>query len=115
MPTTPTRIEIAKATLDFRTACNFAFPAEYPRPLPDKGDKSITENEFNGVTQKMLHNMEDYIGETDGNDEAIDEEVNSYQQRINKVLEILKYNPLNPREQEFLTKDGQSQQSIKFS
>ena len=97
-----------------RSACNFAFPAEYPRPLPDKGDKSITENELNGVTQKMLQNMEDYIGETDGNDEAIDEEVNSYQQRINKVLEILKYNPLNPREQEFLTKDGLKLYSPKF-
>ena len=56
-----------------RSACNFAFPAEYPRPLPDKSDgKAVSENELNGLTQNMLRNMDDYIGDsTETNDEEI--------------------------------------------
>lgn len=95
-----------------RSACNFAFPAEYPRPLPDKMDgKAVSENELNGLTQNMLRNMDDYIGDST---ETNDDEINSYQERINKVLEILKYNPLQPREQEYLTKDGLKLYSPKF-
>ena len=36
---------------------------------------------------------DDYIGETDGADGTNDDEVNSYQERINKVIDILKYGP----------------------
>ena len=96
-----------------RSACNFAFPAEYPRPLPDKKDgKAISENELNGLTSNMAKSMDDYIGDEE---KAIeDEEVQSYQERINKVLEILKYNSSQPREQEFLTKEGLKLYSPKF-
>jgi hypothetical protein len=114
-----------------RSACNFAFPAEFPRPMPDKKTK-ISEDDLNGLTKEMRKTKDDYIGDdeptdvqvkskivdddADEDEDAVDDdEMIKYQERLNRVLDNLKYDPKNPREKEFLTKDELPNYSPKFA
>uniref|UniRef100_A0A6C0I008 Helicase ATP-binding domain-containing protein n=1 Tax=viral metagenome TaxID=1070528 RepID=A0A6C0I008_9ZZZZ len=105
-----------------RSACNFAFPDEYPRPMPDK--KILTEDDFNAVTKEMRTKRDDYI-EDDENVEEVetldddeegegDDPTPTYLKRIEDTLEKLRYDPLHPRPQEFLTLEGLEKYSPKF-
>jgi hypothetical protein len=73
-----------------RSACNFCFPHEYPRPkVTLKSGKDIDENIFNALTKEMQELKEDYL---EGEDKiaAEDEEVvKDYQARIKEALEYL--------------------------
>ena len=99
-----------------RSACNFAFPKEHPRPLPHENSTEITENDLNAVTRDVLMSMDDFIGDPNEKDVKLidDEVVKNYQERINEVLDTLKYNPANPRPVEYLTKEGLRIYSPKF-
>ena len=109
-----------------RSACNFAFPAEHPRPLPDKAD--FNENDLNAVTKAMRTRADDYIEDDEGIDEeaeeksadsdqdneSIDEPTRDYMQRIEDTLEQLRYDPLHPKTEEYLTEEGLEIYSPKF-
>ena len=45
-----------------RSACNFAFPNEYPRPMIRKEDVKTIE-EFDGIEKEVLQNKDDYFEE----------------------------------------------------
>jgi len=98
-----------------RSACNFAFPDNIPRPVPDK--KKISENDFNAVPMSIQkeedgEDFEEEI-EKEGEQEA-EKEILTYQNRIEKALDELKFNPENPREQEYLRKKELENYSPKF-
>ena len=117
-----------------RSACNFAFPNEYPRPMPDK--KNFNINELNALTKKMRSEADDYIEDDEGitrvdedNEKAVkeededeqetkedeeDEPTQNYIQRIEETLEQLRYDPLHPKPNEFLTREGLEMYSPKF-
>ena len=109
-----------------RSACNFAFPNDIRRPIPDK--KDINENDFNAVPineRKELNDeeFEEEINEKETEDEKETEEKTekdsekellTYQMRIEKALEELKFNPETPREEEYLRKKELEMYSPKF-
>ena len=67
-----------------RAACNFVFPPEIVRPLPNKKD-DINEDEFDGIKKKEVHNRDDYNPEEDND---ISEDID-YQKQITKALKEL--------------------------
>jgi hypothetical protein len=109
-----------------RSACNFAFPNDIRRPVPDK--KEISENDFNAVPineRKELNDEEfeeeiiEKDNETEGDKEdeknaEKEKEILTYQARIEKALEELKFNPETPREVEYLRKKELEMYSPKF-
>ena len=109
-----------------RSACNFAFPNDIRRPIPDK--KNINENDFNAVpiNERKELNDEEYEEEiNEKNNEAEgdkehekdaekEKEILTYQMRIEKALEELKFNPETPREVEYLRKKDLEMYSPKF-
>ena len=103
-----------------RSACNFTFPNNISRPVPDK--KVISENEFNAVPlniRKEENDEEIEDEEEEGeNDELKDNEkennILTYQNRIEKALEELKFNPETPRDEEYLRKKDLETYSPKF-
>jgi hypothetical protein len=94
-----------------RSACNFAFPNEYPRPMPT--NENVTEDELNAVTKDMQREKEDYIEEEEENEDLENPSVD-YLTKLKNVLDALKYDPLHPRPQEFLTEEGLELYSPKF-
>jgi len=104
-----------------RSACNFAFPNNISRPVPDK--KVLSENEFNAVPVNIRkeENDEDFEEEGDANDETEElkdtekeKDILTYQNRIEKALEELKFNPETPRDEEYLRKKDLETYSPKF-
>jgi len=109
-----------------RSACNFAFPNDIRRPIPDK--KEISENDFNAVpiNERKELNDEEFEEEINEKDNEIkgdkedeqntekEKEILTYQMRIEKALEELKFNPESPREAEYLRKKDLEMYSPKF-
>jgi len=89
-----------------RAACNFTFPAEIERPLPNKDIKGITENEFDVVPKGVLLETDAYLDEEDIVEET--EEPVNYKNRIDTALEKL------AKDEEYLTKEGLEKYSPKF-
>ena len=57
-----------------RACCNFAFPNEQPRPLPDRViNPSINEDDFNGLSHDERKNHDEYIDDAEIVDEPADE------------------------------------------
>ena len=107
-----------------RSACNFAFPNDIRRPVPDK--KEINENDFNAVPinerkeqndeefEEDVNEKEDEIDKETEKDSEKEKEILTYQTRIEKALEELKFNPESPREEEYLRKKELEMYSPKF-
>jgi hypothetical protein len=94
-----------------RSACNFAFPNENPRPMVGNiGAKDIDINAFNGLTEAMVKEKDDYFEDAaDAEEPPVD-----YQQQIKQSYEFLAYNPLNPRPEEYLIDSELAKYSPKF-
>jgi len=104
-----------------RSACNFAFPAEQQRPLPDKAKDKITANDMDAVSKKQLKANAAVSGdedkdEDDENDKAegAEEPTIDYLQRIQQAMDFLRYDPLHPRPEEFVTEEALAEYSPKF-
>ena len=69
-----------------RALCNFAFPMEIERPMPNADkDGDVNEDMFDGIKKKEIMGRDDYNPEDEGD---IKEDV-SYQKRIVKALKEL--------------------------
>jgi hypothetical protein len=100
-----------------RAACNFAFPPEKERPMPEKGE--INETNIDAITEDMRKNADDYVADEDDDvneDEHVKDtkEVENYQARIEDALNFLKLDPMRPREKEYLNPAGLALYSPKF-
>ena len=109
-----------------RSACNFAFPNNIRRPVPDK--KEISESDFNAVPINIRkeENDEEFEEEVNEKETEVDDdktnetenekekEILTYQGRIEKALDELKFNPETPREEEYLRKKDLEMYSPKF-
>jgi len=89
-----------------RAACNFTFPAEIERPLPNKEGKGVSESEFDVVPKGVLLETDAYLDEEDIVEET--EEPVNYKNRIDAALEKL------AEDEEYLTKEGLEKYSPKF-
>jgi len=99
-----------------RACCNFAFPPSIKRPLPEKrGD--IDETVFNGITKDMRKNADDYDEDDEDEEEnqKHTENVTTYQKRIEDAMDLLAFDPMRPRSEEYLLKDILPIYSPKFS
>ena len=84
-----------------RSACNFSFPVEMPRPMPSKkngrkGEEEFNEDELDAVTENELKNDERYNGDDIIEKKLeIQDEVNVdvYSTEISKVLKEFNDNP----------------------
>ena len=96
-----------------RSACNFAFPAEYPRPILT-GEK-VNFDTFNAVTAQMKQSQDEYFEEdvVEENESAV--EIVDYQKRINDTYSFLEYDPKRSREKEYLTERELETYSPKFA
>lgn len=98
-----------------RACCNFAFPANITRPLPDKIKQTeITEDVLDAVPVHVLQQADDYIPDADAAKEKDEPEIISYQTRIENALEELRFNPRRPKEEEYLKSDNLGNYSPKF-
>jgi hypothetical protein len=101
-----------------RSACNFAFPVEHPRPLPDKAADKITENDMNAVSRKERQQKkaedEQDDEQDEGNEGEGEEKIEDYLIRIQQAMDFLRYDPLHPRAEEFVTEEGLAIYSPKF-
>ena len=78
-----------------RSACNFCFPEEYPRPrVTLQSGKDINENIFNGLTKEMRETQDDYIEGDDDITEVDESGIANYQKRIKDTLEYLEGSPI---------------------
>jgi hypothetical protein len=88
-----------------RSACNFAFPADHPRPYlaiaKGAGKENAAFNKFNAITQEIATKQDDFFEEEKEVDEE-DAEVTTYQERIKETYEFLEYNPRRERAKEYL-------------
>lgn len=82
-----------------RSACNFAFPPEYPRPINMTGKKA-TFDDLNGETKQMKAARDDYFEDEEEQEAAVPE---IFAQQIKSTYEFLKYDPKRERAKEFLT------------
>jgi hypothetical protein len=109
-----------------RTACNFVFPAEQPRPLPDqkygkktegeKEDEPLSEEVVDIVPKSVRKTADDYMEDEEDADVDDGEEKNKhYQERIDAALDFLKYDPDHPRPEEFVTLEGLETYGPKFA
>ena len=73
-----------------RSACNFCFPEEYPRPkVTLKSGKDINENIFNGLTKQLRESQDDYLEGEDHISNEDEQVVTDYQTRIKEALAFL--------------------------
>ena len=87
-----------------RAACNFVFPSNIERPLPDARDKTeITENDFDNTNEDE---------EEDEQEEKIDL---NYENRIRKALEDIAVKREGTNESEYLSKTSLPMFSPKFA
>jgi hypothetical protein len=108
-----------------RTACNFVFPAEQPRPLPDKKygknpeddeeDELLSEEIVDIVPKSVRKEADDYMEDIDDEEEDVEEKTKQYMERIDAALDFLKYDPEHPRSEEFVTAEGLEIYSPKFA
>ena len=99
-----------------RACCNFAFPPSIKRPLPDKRG-AIDETAFNGITKDMRKNADDYDEDDEDEEEAQrqTENITTYQKRIEDAMDLLAFDPMRQRTEEYLLKDTLPMYSPKFS
>jgi hypothetical protein len=88
-----------------RAACNFTFPADIERPLPDREGDEMNEDDFDSVPKNILLETDAYLDEEDL--EKIPEEPVNYKKRIDAALNMLS-------EGDYLTKENLEKYSPKF-
>jgi len=88
-----------------RAACNFTFPADIERPLPDRTGDEISEEVFDNVPKNVLLETDAYLDEEDL--EKIPEEPVNYKKRIDTALNMLS-------DGEYLSKESLEKYSPKF-
>jgi hypothetical protein len=95
-----------------RSACNFAFPAENPRPILT-GEK-VNFDTFNAITDQMKKSQDEYFEEDADAEKESAVEIVDYQKRINDTYSFLEYDPKRSREKEYLTERELGTYSPKF-
>ena len=100
-----------------RSACNFTFPREHPRPrLRVSEEENIGIEAFDHVTKEVAKEADDYFEEgAEAEAETEEKEVGDYPQRVKEAYEFLEYNPARKRDVEYLTKRELPKYSPKFS
>jgi hypothetical protein len=109
-----------------RAACNFAFPPDIERPLPnprttaDGEQEDVSELDFDAVPKELRQTVDVYsVGEdqedVDSVAEPEGEDMSKYEKRIEKALSDLNEKVENTNEYKYLSKDALSMYSPKFA
>jgi hypothetical protein len=96
-----------------RAACNFTFPPNIERPLPDKMDTEVSEEQLDVVPKQLMLETNAFVDQEDV--EEAEEETVTYKQRIDSALQMLAYDSsLGDDEEQYLSTAGLSKYSPKF-
>jgi hypothetical protein len=99
-----------------RSACNFVFPAENPRPRIT-GKEDVDFDEFDSISEEQKKTQDDFFEETIAEAEAETpkgKEVSEYQEKIAETYRFLAYDPKRTRSKEYLTEEGLKTYSPKY-
>jgi hypothetical protein len=99
-----------------RSACNFVFPAEHPRPyLAGKAgepDEAEDLDEFDAIKTNKL--QDDYFEEGEADDFVKEARIEDYQTRVQQTYDFLALKPDRKRSKEYLTETGLKIYSPKY-
>ena len=109
-----------------RAACNFAFPPDIERPLPnprttvDGETEEISEIDFDAVPKELRQAVDVYsVGEdqedVDSVAEPEGEDISKYEKRIEKAMNDLNEKVENTNDYKYLSKDPLAMYSPKFA
>jgi hypothetical protein len=104
-----------------RAACNFAFPPDIERPLPnprttlDGETEEISEIDFDAVPKELRQDVDVYSVGEDQEDIGGDEDMTKYEKRIEKALSDLNEKIENTNDYKYLSKDPLAMYSPKFA
>jgi hypothetical protein len=103
-----------------RSACNFVFPAENPRPRIS-GKEDVDFDEFDSITEEQKKSQDDFFEEGEAETTAVevdtkpkDKEFSEYQEKIAETYRFLEYDPKRTRSKEYLTDEGLKTYSPKY-
>jgi hypothetical protein len=113
-----------------RAACNFAFPPDIERPLPnprttldDEQDQEVNELDFDAVPKELRQDVDIYsVGEDQEDvdsvalaDAGASEDMTKYEKRIERALQDLNKKVENTNDYKYLSKDALPMYSPKFA
>ena len=101
-----------------RAACNFVFPPDMERPIPNiKPEKDLTENAFDAVPKSVVQDNDTYadIEDEEGEQDIIDSEASKYSKRIEKALEDINIMEEGTTKSKYLDKEALPILSPKFA
>jgi hypothetical protein len=84
-----------------RSACNFTFPDEIKRPVPDADEKAIGEMELDIIPDEVVQEADVYANVEDNDDRSKPKE--NYAERIEKALELINQDDESTMQKKYLT------------
>ena len=97
-----------------RAACNFVFPDEIERPIPNKNIEKMNENDMDIVPENSIQEADPYSNVDDEQDEDTKIDVDNYAKRIENALSKLNTIDSSTGTHKYLTGDMLQQSSPKF-
>jgi hypothetical protein len=97
-----------------RAACNFVFPDEIERPIPNKNIEKMNENDMDIVPENSIQETDPYSNVDDKQDEDSKIDVDNYTKRIENALSKLNTIDSSTGTHKYLTGDMLQQSSPKF-
>ena len=97
-----------------RSACNFVFPAEYPRPTIRGNKEDVDFNEFDSVSEEVQKAQDDHFEDPDMATKPKDTAAIEYEDRIAEIYKNLAFDSARKRTKEYLTEDQLGVYSPKF-
>ena len=95
-----------------RSACNFVFPAEHPRPYLKAAGEEQDLDEFDAIKTTKL--QDDYFEEGEADDVVKEARIEDYQTRVQQTYDFLALKPDRKRSKEYLTESGLKIYSPKY-
>jgi hypothetical protein len=97
-----------------RAACNFVFPEEIERPVPNVGEEALNENMLDAVPETVARDVDIYANIDDDKDDITDTEKNKYAKRIENALIKISEIDTETNRSKYLTGDRLKTLSPKF-
>ena len=84
-----------------RSACNFTFPDEIKRPVPDADEKAVGEMDLDIIPDDIIQEADIYANVEDINDRSKPKE--NYAERIQKALDLINQDDESTMKKKYLT------------
>ena len=84
-----------------RSACNFTFPDEIKRPVPDANERAVGEMDLDIIPDEIVEEADVYANVEDNDDRG--EPKGNYAERIEKALELINQDDESTMRKKYLT------------